>query len=160
MEQYFHSKLTRVFDQYKTDAVQENAKIASQITKVVFDIQDTKERKNIIWKIVSNVKLNANRNYVLETLLNKKKWSPREFVFLDHDDLSPVMCEYRYGCRTRWLTVMNLAKRNKHDNVGILTCPKCKKENTTYNQLQTRSGDEGITNFALCFSCEHRWKFS
>lgn len=41
----------------------------------------------------------------------------------------------------------------------LLRCGKCKKNNCTYNQVQTRSADEPMTTFALCNECGHRWKF-
>lgn len=41
---------------------------------------------------------------------------------------------------------------------GIFVCRKCHKNNTVCNQLQTRSGDEGMTVFVECLSCNHRWR--
>ncbi|XP_074599886.1 transcription elongation factor A protein 1-like [Brevipalpus obovatus] len=41
----------------------------------------------------------------------------------------------------------------------LIKCPKCKKTNTTYNQVQTRSADEPMTTFCFCNECGHRWKF-
>lgn len=40
-----------------------------------------------------------------------------------------------------------------------LKCGKCRKNNVTYNQLQTRSADEPMTTFCLCNECGNRWKF-
>lgn len=33
---------------------------------------------------------------------------------------------------------------------AVLKCPKCKKNNCSYQQLQTRSSDEPMTNFCYC----------
>lgn len=41
----------------------------------------------------------------------------------------------------------------------LIKCPKCKKSNVTYNQVQTRSADEPMTTFCLCNECGKRWKF-
>jgi len=41
----------------------------------------------------------------------------------------------------------------------LLKCGKCRKNNVTYNQLQTRSADEPMTTFCLCNECGNRWKF-
>ena len=38
------------------------------------------------------------------------------------------------------------------------TCFKCKKNQCTYFQLQTRSADEPMTTFVTCVNCENRWK--
>ena len=44
---------------------------------------------------------------------------------------------------------------------GIIKCGKCKKTNTHYYQLQTRSADEPMTTFVTCMTpgCNHRFKF-
>jgi transcription elongation factor S-II len=42
---------------------------------------------------------------------------------------------------------------------SLLSCGKCKKNNVTYTQMQTRSADEPMTTFAFCQECGHRWKF-
>ncbi|XP_021365009.1 transcription elongation factor S-II-like isoform X1 [Mizuhopecten yessoensis] len=41
----------------------------------------------------------------------------------------------------------------------LFKCGKCKKKNTTYTQLQTRSSDEPMTTFVFCNECGNRWKF-
>lgn len=41
----------------------------------------------------------------------------------------------------------------------LIKCPKCRKSNCTYNQVQTRSADEPMTTFCLCNECGKRWKF-
>lgn len=41
----------------------------------------------------------------------------------------------------------------------LIKCPKCKKANCTYNQVQTRSADEPMTTFCFCNECGKRWKF-
>lgn len=38
----------------------------------------------------------------------------------------------------------------------LIKCPKCKKSNTTYNQVQTRSADEPMTTFCYCNACGKR----
>lgn len=42
---------------------------------------------------------------------------------------------------------------------GLFTCGKCRKNKTTYYQVQTRSADEPMTTFVTCMNCNHRWKF-
>lgn len=41
---------------------------------------------------------------------------------------------------------------------GPFKCGKCKKNKTTYYQLQTRSADEPMTNFVKCHNCGNQWK--
>lgn len=37
-------------------------------------------------------------------------------------------------------------------------CGRCKKRETTYYQLQTRSADEPMTTFVTCLNCGKNWK--
>lgn len=41
---------------------------------------------------------------------------------------------------------------------GMFTCGRCKSDETTYYQLQTRSADEATTTFVTCLNCGNRWK--
>lgn len=41
---------------------------------------------------------------------------------------------------------------------GIEPCRRCKNKKVTSYQLQTRSGDEGMTTYYTCISCGYKWK--
>ncbi|KAI0985187.1 hypothetical protein GJ496_000081 [Pomphorhynchus laevis] len=41
----------------------------------------------------------------------------------------------------------------------LIKCSRCKQNQCTYNQVQTRSADEPMTTFVYCNLCGHRWKF-
>ncbi|CAI9099817.1 OLC1v1036696C1 [Oldenlandia corymbosa var. corymbosa] len=41
---------------------------------------------------------------------------------------------------------------------GAFQCGRCKKRETTYYRLQTRSADEPMTTFVTCTNCNKRWK--
>ena len=43
-------------------------------------------------------------------------------------------------------------------NTDNFTCRKCKSNECSYYQLQTRSADEPMTTFVTCISCGNRWK--
>ena len=47
---------------------------------------------------------------------------------------------------------------NKGLATDIFTCGRCKKNETTYYQLQTRSADEPMTTFVTCLNWGKRWK--
>lgn len=49
-----------------------------------------------------------------------------------------------------------LPEKEIHD--GMFKCGKCKSNNTSYYQLQTRSADESMTTFHTCHNCGKRWK--
>ena len=36
---------------------------------------------------------------------------------------------------------------------GLFQCPRCKGNNTTHVAVQTRGGDEPMTNFCECLDC-------
>ncbi|EER02922.1 transcription elongation factor SII, putative [Perkinsus marinus ATCC 50983] len=42
---------------------------------------------------------------------------------------------------------------------GMFQCGKCRKSQTTYFQMQTRSSDEPMTTFVTCLNCGNKWKF-
>ena len=41
---------------------------------------------------------------------------------------------------------------------GIFQCPRCKSMRTFFNQLQTRGGDEPMTNFCECIDCGYSFR--
>lgn len=89
-----------------------------------------------------------------------KKVKPKELESMTPVEMWP---EGPYGQTQKLLqekqVIMDLAKA-KHDAEyqGLLTCPKCKTNKTSYYQMQTRSADEPLTNFCSCL-CGHRWRF-
>ena len=52
-----------------------------------------------------------------------------------------------------------LGKEMKGQGSSMFKCGKCKKNNCTYFQMQTRSADEPMTTFVTCLECFNRWKF-
>jgi len=46
----------------------------------------------------------------------------------------------------------------EEEEVGMEKCQKCKSRNTGLTLLQTRSGDEAMTEFWFCRNCGNRWR--
>lgn len=63
-------------------------------------------------------------------------------------------CRYAEADRGRWW--VNPAK--KKGSGGIFQCGKCRSQETTWYQLQTRSADEPMTTFITCLECGNRWR--
>ena len=86
---------------------------------------------------------------------------PREHLgnicFEDHINWRPDL----------WKEIVETPPDNEtiNDELGQLKCTRCAKMgndcfNTEYTELQTRSGDEAMTIYAHCKTCDKRWKFN
>jgi transcription elongation factor S-II len=81
---------------------------------------------------------------------------PHLCAFMTHQELNP----------DKWRDMIHKKeKRDEHlfnhklaATTTDFTCFKCKKNNCTYYQLQTRSADEPMTTFVTCVNCESHWR--
>ena len=73
----------------------------------------------------------------------------------------PIDTYSGYGARAR--DFVKALDKNKYDVKQTITsdikCFKCKKNECTYYQMQTRSADEPMTTFVTCQHCGARWRF-
>ena len=104
-----------------------------------------------LWSIYSNLK-----NPDLIELVNNETIKAHTIAFMTHQEMLPE----------KWKELIDAKiKRDKHkfeNNIeaatDTFTCRKCKKNQCTYYQMQTRSADEPMTTFVQCISCGNRWK--
>ena len=88
--------------------------------------------------------------------INTESIKTQVIPFMTHQELKPE----------QWEELINLKiKRNKNKYeinmeaaTDTFTCRKCKKNECTYYQMQTRSADEPMTTFVSCINCGNRWK--
>ena len=81
---------------------------------------------------------------------------PHIVAFMTHQELSP----------SKWHDLIDAkSKRDKNKfetNIAAatdtFTCRKCKGNQCTYYQMQTRAADEPMTTFVTCILCFSRWK--
>ena len=81
---------------------------------------------------------------------------PHKIAFMTHQEIA----------HDRWADLIDAkSKRDKNKfevNIAAatdtFTCRKCKKNQCTYYQMQTRSADEPMTTFVTCIPCGNRWK--
>lgn len=81
---------------------------------------------------------------------------PQNIAFMTHQELKPE----------KWAAMIDeKSKRDKNKfetNIAaatdVFTCRKCKSNQCTYYQMQTRSADEPMTTFCSCCNCGNRWK--
>jgi transcription elongation factor S-II len=89
--------------------------------------------------------------------INDGTIKPHIVAFMTHQEL----------CPERWATMIDAkTKRDKNKfetnmsaATDVFTCRKCKGNQCTYYQMQTRSADEPMTTFVTCLLCSARFKF-
>ena len=92
----------------------------------------------------------------LKNMIESNTIKPHEIAFLTHQEMDPE----------RWDAMIDIKRKrdkskyeSRHNASSEFTCFKCKSNNCTYYQLQTRSADEPMTAFVTCMDCANRWKF-
>lgn len=88
--------------------------------------------------------------------INDGTIKPHIIAFMTHQELAPE----------KWSDLIEAkSKRDKNKfetNIAAatdtFTCRKCKGNQCTYYQMQTRSADEPMTTFVTCIPCGNRWK--
>ena len=62
------------------------------------------------------------------------------------------------GTYTAYRTNSQILREPELVGTGAEDCPKCKSNNTTSQQRQTRSADEASITFNQCKACKYRWR--
>ena len=103
-----------------------------------------------------SVYLNLSRIDSLREQVLSKKIKAHEVAFMTHQEMD----------NDKWAELIEEKRqreKSKFDGPkatsSSFTCYKCKGNNCTHYQLQTRSADEPMTTFVTCLTCAYRWKF-
>jgi transcription elongation factor S-II len=96
-----------------------------------------------------------NLNNKLIDEVNNGTIKPHTIAFMTHQELD----------HNRWAQLIDSkSKRDKNKfevnlaaSTDTFTCRKCKGNQCTYYQMQTRSADEPMTIFIQCVNCGKRW---
>lgn len=96
------------------------------------------------------------KNINLFTKLKNNDFLPHDLAFMSSEELYPE----------KWVTIIEKQKLKLKEAYEIkqvsmtdlIKCGKCKKNKISYQELQTRSGDESMTIFFTCLSCGHKWR--
>jgi DNA-directed RNA polymerase subunit M/transcription elongation factor TFIIS len=107
------------------------------------------------YRIIANLDYNTNANYVLNKL-RYGIWKPDELVAMKPELLYPELWESVLLKNSKKL--MAIGREKNQQGTSMFKCGKCRMNNCTYFQMQTRSADEPMTTFVTCLNCDKRWK--
>jgi transcription elongation factor S-II len=105
-----------------------------------------------IYTIYTNIKNNIGLLEKLKTDLI----TPIQLASMNYEEMYPEKWESRNQTKQLRLEKTYCAE-NLQASTDMFFCRKCKKNNCTFYQLQTRSGDEGMTTFVTCVDCNAHW---
>lgn len=101
-----------------------------------------------------SILVNLNDKWIEE--INNGSIKSHTIAFMTHQELN----------HEKWAQLIDLkSKRDKNKfevniaaSTDTFTCRKCKGNQCTYYQMQTRSADEPMTVYVNCLTCGNRWK--
>lgn len=146
-----------------------NENIASNLEKGVYNYSLEYAHKMNVVKQWSNqyfvqiysdrlrsIFLNLKKNGDLLRKLQDKEIKAHRLAFMTHQEMNPES----------WKDLIELKEirdKNKYNPVleastDEFTCRRCKSNQCTYYQMQTRSADEPMTTFVSCINCGSKWK--
>lgn len=136
-----------------------NTAIKDARTKNIERSWSSKEFKNIYKKhflrLIGNMTYNKNASIVLNKL-KYAYWEPGKLINYSSTELYPDLWEELILKNKKKME--GLSRDRNQEGTSMFRCGKCRKNNCTYFQLQTRSADEPMTTFVTCLNCENRWK--
>ena len=153
----------------KLDAILENEKNSANLEKGIFNYAlKEADRRKIVKKWDNKHFIQIYLDHLRSIMTNLKgeilqqisdgSIKPHVVAFMTHQEL----------CNEKWATMIDAkVKRDKNKfettisaSTDLFTCRKCKGNQCTFYQLQTRSSDEPMSVYISCILCGNRWKTS
>lgn len=97
---------------------------------------------------------NLNDKWIEE--INNGSILSHKLAFMTHQELNHEKWEQLIEAKSK--RDKNKFETNLAAATDTFTCRKCKANQCTYYQMQTRSADEPMTTFVTCIPCGNRWK--
>ena len=151
----------------KIDEKLQNEKNSSNLEKGIFNytLKEAEQRKIVKkWDNKYFIQIYLDRLRTVYTNLNDTiieqitagAIKPHIVAFMTHQELNP----------DKWAALIDAKSKrdaNKFETniaaaTDTFTCRKCKGNQCTYYQMQTRSADEPMTVYISCCNCGNRWK--
>ena len=151
----------------KLEAIIKDEKNALNLEKGVFNysLKEADQRKVIKkWDNAFFVQIYLNHLRSIMTNLNADilkqigdaTLKPHQVAFMTHHEMRPEKWSALIDAKSK--RDKNKFEVNMAAATDTFTCRKCKSNQCTYYQMQTRSADEPMTTFVCCIKCSARWK--
>jgi transcription elongation factor S-II len=151
----------------KIDDILHNEKNSLNLEKGIFNYTlKEADRHKIVKKWDNKYFVQIYLNHLRSIILNLKKEvikqitdgtvKPHVVAFMTHQELCPEKWNQLIEAKSK--RDKNKFETNMAAATDVFTCRKCKGNQCTYYQMQTRSADEPMTTFVTCLLCSSRWK--
>ncbi|XP_029424302.1 transcription elongation factor A protein 2 isoform X5 [Nannospalax galili] len=133
--------------------------LSAQIEECIFrDVGNTDMKyKNRVRSRISNLKDAKNPGLRRNVLCGAI--TPQQIAVMTSEEMaSDELKEIRKAMTKEAIREHQMARMGG-TQTDLFTCGKCRKNNCTYTQVQTRNSDEPMTTYVVCNECGNRWKF-
>ena len=95
-------------------------------------------------------------NNTLEARLEEQEIKPEQLAFMKPQEIHPENWRLLVEERDRRYKMMFEVRED--EITGVFQCGRCKSWKTKHTEAQTRSADEPMTVFVMCYKCGKNWK--